>query len=131
MNRSYIFMIAFLTPLISGQGPPPIVDAYSPDELHTVSKFNCDGVKITLEYQLKKEKIEVIRYTSNKIMIDDGEIAKWNYFLRSLRNVDSVQFLCSEYVSTVGFIGESKIPEKDTVQVYIANGIVKPMVVID
>lgn len=118
-------------PAAFAQNPPPIVDAYSPNKILSEAEYDCGGTKVTFKYSLGDGGLRVLKYSSGKSILSNVGLNNWNHWIKPMRKVDSVQFLCSKTVSTVAFIGETTNIHKDTVQVYILDGVVRPMILVD
>ena len=124
--------ILFLAaPAAFAQNPPPIVDAYSPNKILSKAEYDCGGTKVIFEYSLGYYGLRVLKYSSGKNILSKAGLNNWNHWIKPIIKVDSVQFLCSKTVSTVAFIGETTNINKDTVQVFILDGVVRPMILVD
>lgn len=126
-----IAILSMATSAASAQTPPPLVDAYSPNKISSNTQYDCGGTKVIFEYSLSDVGLLVKKYQNDSKVMDKNSINNWNYFLKPIKKVDSVQFLCSKTVSTVAFIGQTTDIHKDTVQVYILDGVVRPMILVD
>lgn len=131
MKELSIAVLIMASPAAFAQTPPPLVDAYSPNKILSKSEYDCRGTKVIFEYSLIDGILHIIQYKSGHNLLSNKSLNIWNHWIKPVKKVDSVQFLCSNTVSTIAFIGETTNIHKDTVQVYIWNGVVRPMILVE
>lgn len=108
-------------------GPPPLVEAYTPAGVSTSSNYDCEGTRVALQFSARSGVVNVENYSDGPKKLGKGELEKWNIYLRPLKAIDSSQFLCGKSVSSITFTGPTNIIGQNSVSVYIEDGKVKPI----
>jgi hypothetical protein len=128
MKRLLVLLLILLgAPAFSQDGPPPIVEAFSPDSVESSSSYQCQGSMFKISFVVKSEIVSIGKYQSKGKYLSNTQLGRWNNWLSPLKSVDDIQFLCGSNVSSIAFTGPSRVDGQNTVQVYIEGGIVRPM----